>query len=658
MLRLPFSRRFALLTGALLCLSSACDHTEDDAVVGPPPTATVRGTIMSSLGAPIANVVIVVMPKSSPALPPDTTSASGAFTIAHVPVGPGTVAVSNVPLNCTVPASIGYASLPADSTITIPVTVPCVVPTGTVSGTLTSSLGGGIANARVTVTPTNGKAIAAVTTNSSGAYQVTGVAIGTGGTGSVAVSSLPGLCTTPAAATYSGLKMDGTVTVNVHVTCTPPTGSLVLTDSGPSGFGGGQITVAGPNGYSHQFTAGATISGLAPGTYTVTAANVSLSGTPIPLIDTATVTGSPVTVVASGTAHATVTYATKSEGYLWTSTWGSQRILSGFGGEQLLSSGSDTADLGFHSTQQTYTIAFDRNGNLWAGGITAVYEYPAASLSNPNATPAVTITVTGYGVVTGLAFDSAGDLWAAENASGQVAEYTAAQIASMSGTVTPTPNTTITTSAPVGLAFDRQGNLWTTGNGVGQIYQWSAATISASGAITSPPSVTITAPSTIVYDIAFDGSGNMWVTSDDSVLAEYTPAQQVTGTPTPTLFALTHTRGTSYALLDLAFDFNGGLWLTTRTSGASVLGLTAGQLATGGTVTPTTVVTNAAAGTVVPTSIVAMGPGARMTAATAIRKSPIGGAFSWAIAFSPHPAGTPAYRRVRPQSVVQRGQRR
>ena len=83
------------------------------------------------------------------------------------------------------------------------------------------------------------------------------------------------------------------------------TGSLrVEIDGLPVGVAG-VVEVAGPGGFSRSLTVGTTLSSLAPGSYTVTGADVADGGD----VYVATVNGSPATVAAGATATVTVDYA-------------------------------------------------------------------------------------------------------------------------------------------------------------------------------------------------------------------------------------------------------------------------------------------------------------------------------------------------------------
>jgi DNA-binding beta-propeller fold protein YncE len=61
----------------------------------------------------------------------------------------------------------------------------------------------------------------------------------------------------------------------------------------------------------------------------------------------------------------------------------------------------------------------------------------------------------GYGP-TGMAIDSSGDLWVANQLSGTVVEYSPAELAQAS----PAPTVTIHVEGAGGVAFDPSGNLW------------------------------------------------------------------------------------------------------------------------------------------------------------------------------------------------------
>jgi len=231
------------------------------------PTGTVTGAINNSLGGVISGASVTLTPTGGSAQS-FTTGAAGVYTFS-VPVGAGTgsITVGNLPANCTAPAPTPYSGLTSGGTVTANINVTCTpAPTfGTITGTVTSSLGGGIANASIVVTPTGGAAQAAVTTNATGVYSRNQVPVGTGA-GSVSVSGLPANCTAPAPGSYAGLTSGGTQTVNFTVTCTPAAFAYQFTGAW------GAITNTGPTGRQVTLTLSVDM-GAAPGLPDVNGAN-------------------------------------------------------------------------------------------------------------------------------------------------------------------------------------------------------------------------------------------------------------------------------------------------------------------------------------------------------------------------------------------------
>ncbi len=128
-----------------------------------------------------------------------------------------------------------------------------------------------------------------------GSYTITAVDVSDGG---AAFVPLP---TTQTAKVTAG----GSASASVVYTATP--GSLSLTISGLPAAVAGVVTIAGPAGYSSTHTGNATLTGLAPGTYTVGAAVAGSS----PLYDP-TPLSQQVSVSSSGAASASVAYAARS----------------------------------------------------------------------------------------------------------------------------------------------------------------------------------------------------------------------------------------------------------------------------------------------------------------------------------------------------------
>lgn len=215
---------------------------------GPAPVGTVSGTVTSAALGPIVGAAIAVTPGAGLTA---TSAAGGAYSVANVPTGPKTVAITGgLPAGCTIPASQNV-TIANGVTSTVNFTVTCPAPTGGISGTITRTGAGTQSLAGVTVTATPA---AAGTSPASGtstgaaspfAYTLANVQIGAGagaGNGSVALSNLPSGCTNPGAGTYTGLTAGGSATVNFTVDCIVPPAFYQLTQSwGP--ITGGQVVL-------------------------------------------------------------------------------------------------------------------------------------------------------------------------------------------------------------------------------------------------------------------------------------------------------------------------------------------------------------------------------------------------------------------------------
>lgn len=195
------------------------------------------------------------------------------------------------------------ATVTAGATVVTSVTYAVPAPT---TGALTitmSGLPGGTAYA-VAVSGPNGysQAVTASTTLSGlapGSYALAAVNVTAGG------------------ATYQPTPATQVATITAGATATravayavagPTTGGLTVTLSGLPGGTAYPIAVNGPNGYSQGLSETTTLNGLAPGSYTVIAANVTAGGATYQ--PTSATQG--VTVTAGATAVSAVTYASSS----------------------------------------------------------------------------------------------------------------------------------------------------------------------------------------------------------------------------------------------------------------------------------------------------------------------------------------------------------
>lgn len=154
------------------------------------------------------------------------------------------------------------------------------------------------ASADVAVTGPNGFSESVLADSSSfgdldpGTYTVAATAFSSAGTQYVPTPA------TQAVSVRSGARARATVQY------APAPGSLTMTVSGLPGGTPASVTVTGPAGYDTALTAGATLAGLAPGSYTVAAAPVGSA----PIYDPTPLSQS-VNVASGGTPAAAVTYA-------------------------------------------------------------------------------------------------------------------------------------------------------------------------------------------------------------------------------------------------------------------------------------------------------------------------------------------------------------
>lgn len=495
--------------------------------------------------------------------------------------------------------------------------------TGTLYGTISNS-SGALAGVTVVVTPVGSVALPAVTTTNAGTYRVAGIDVSTSGSGTVAVSGLPTNCTVPAAASYNGLHPNDSVRVNVAVTCTPPTGSLNIVVNAPVGVTP-SVTVAGPNGYTRNLSASQTLTALVAGNYTVTAATVEDSNAIVATVDTATVSVASENVTSGTTVTDSVNYTARvGTGALWVANNQGSHAFVDYTAAQLSTSGSPTPTLAASvaaAGASANAMAFDAHGNLWviASSSNQILEYSAAQLTS--GTPAATVTindVNGVGV-NGIAFDAHGNLWLANYEPCEIDELSAAQLASASGSATLTPamvlngcGANVTVTGPSALTFDANGNLWVADIDSSDVYMYQASVLTGTGAVTSEPTFQ-TRPGIPVQSLAFDGGGNLWTSGGDQVvrlsasqLASGGSGSPATATPSVSLTV----SGASFE--GLAFDDSGDLWAVDNTN-AAVVELSASQLASSGTITPTTNVSTTSGSMNAP----------------------------WSLAFNPHPTSLP-----------------
>ena len=222
----------------------------------------------------------------------------------------------------------------------------------------------------------------------------------------------------------------------------------------------------------------------------------------------------------------------------------------------------------------------------------SVVEYSASQLTTAGSAatePVATIggTNTGLKESAGIAFDSAGNMFVADASADSITEFSAGQLAGLSGTVDLTPAARIAGGAtdvtfPVSLGFDSSGNLWVADDQFTRIVEFSAASLAGLGA-----STTALVPTLVVNDtptpfgslgaLTVDRSGNVWVsgsvgTSSISQVFEYSAAELAGKTGSVDLAPVASVAASTTAVpVGVAFDASGNLWVTLLSAGVSTV---------------------------------------------------------------------------------------
>ena len=189
-----------------------------------------------------------------------------------------------------------------------------------------------------------------------------------------------------------------------------------------------------------------------------------------------------------------------------------------------------------------------------AANTPALIKFTAAQLAalgtTPNPEPMEIVTSTDLAFPQQSVFDSAGNQWVSDHTNNTVLVFSAAQLAA-SGTNATTPSVVITSTTfngPLGIAFDSAGNLWVANNGGDNpgttIVEFAKASLPTPGTGTvnqaMTPTITLSddgngsvqAP----WQLQFDSSGNLWSSNAATpfTLVEFAKASlMATAAPTP-----------------------------------------------------------------------------------------------------------------------------
>ena len=207
-------------------------------------------------------------------------------------------------------------------------------------------------------------------------------------------------------------------------------------------------------------------------------------------------------------------------------------------------------------------IVIDVLGNAWIAdpAANAVLTYTSAQLgqTGPHAIgPVLLISSAQFNGVSGVAFDSGGNLWVANNgttaaAGTTIVEITKAHIPAIPEQGTSTPQLVsdvtlsdaggVTIQAPWGVAFDASDTLWATNSTTSTVVGFAKASL-----VTGAPTPAVTLSSTKLgsdatldqpHGLCFDDVGNLAVVNSNGAfgVAVYGPSQATTGSPAPGTF--------------------------------------------------------------------------------------------------------------------------
>lgn len=172
--------------------------------------------------------------------------------------------------------------------------------------------------------------------------------------------------------------------------------------------------------------------------------------------------------------------------------------------EKFSQTGTDQGSFASTGMSGPNGLAFDSSGNLWvANGNGGVLKY-----SSSGTYLGILTTLHAGGGWQGIAFDAAGDLYAANSINSKIYKLSPSQLTLGAAVGTETAGTVFATSGlagPAGLAIDSLGNVFAANQSTETIAKFSSAGTSL-GAYTS-------ANFSGVFGLAFDASGRLYATN-------------------------------------------------------------------------------------------------------------------------------------------------
>ncbi|MHB8357741.1 MAG: hypothetical protein ACYDDQ_13745 [Vulcanimicrobiaceae bacterium] len=291
-----------------------------------------------------------------------------------------------------------------------------------------------------------------------------------------------------------------------------------------------------------------------------------IAGAGAPLFTIGAVSGSlsPVTTSPSGgstTSASAPNSFTVTPPTTFASTTASFTVTPTFTGQATdgcTQTGANCAPVTVTVGMKYLLLLFVANGSKIFGGSGTVTEYAPPYTGAPTATISNSVNDPG-----GLAFDSSGNLFVANQANNNVTEYAPPYTGAPTATISNSVN------VPWGVAFDSSGNLFVANLATNNVTEY-APPFSNSSAPTATISNSVNKP----VGLAFDSSGDLFVANlTNNNVTEYAPPY--TGAPTATISNSVNVPN------GLAFDSSGDLFV------ANVLGYNVTEYAPPYTNTPT-----------------------------------------------------------------------
>ncbi len=362
-----------------------------------------------------------------------------------------------------------------------------------------------------------------------------GAAAGAGGD----AAGAPGLCPT-----------DGTGTVVIDV----------------EGLPDGLAPAVSLDGTTMKPDASGTVS-VGSGFYLATAARVYDEDPLVRTVYSGTVSAPSFCLTEGATYTLRVSYAPiPSSNKLWMAT-GKDDELAGFSSADLAETVMTEPSVSIDAPGAV-SIAFDKDGNLWAVGPIIgedmLVRIPAAQLGESGARqPDIKITVpeiTAFPYINHIAFDPVGNLWlsASDN---QLFRLNASDLATSGEKISDVLFTEVIDNQ--GIAFDADGNLWVAGGG--KVERFDASRLDLSD--TDPPDLELEVEAALgntvlgVTELAFDKAGNLWGVAGSTIVQ--LAASDLEGTGTQQVKANVSFDVDVLALpLTPAFDDSNGLWVS------------------------------------------------------------------------------------------------